>query len=139
MKQTLLTSFSNSLLFVLIAINAVHAANIEEGVTHLNQTEFQHKATQADSVVIDIRTNREYNAGHIAGAKHIPLADIFSNSSLLDEFQDKDLVFYCHTGIRVKRLTDHLQDINHPNQNRLFHLKGDIRAWTARRLPLEKQ
>jgi len=122
----------------LIGVSGCYAAELKDGVTHLSQTEFKDKATQVGTVVIDIRTDREYKSGHIKGAKHIPITEIFANISLLDEYRGKDLVFYCHSGVRVRRLTDYLREIEHPNQSQLFHLKGDMRAWAARRLPIEK-
>jgi rhodanese-related sulfurtransferase len=116
------------LICTLLGIGVVQAADYKVGVTHLNQSEFQIKSAEPDSVVIDIRTIEEFNTGHIKGSKHIPLRSILQNPSLLEKFRGKDLILYCHVGVRVKHHTDNLQHIGHPAQDRLFHLKGDIRA-----------
>ena len=121
----------------LINLSVATAGETVDGVTQLSQTEFSTKAQHENTVVIDIRTEREYRAGHIKGAMNLAVADLLADPSKLDIYEDKDLVFYCHSGARVKKLTNHLQAINHPSQNRLFHLKGDMRAWVARRLPVE--
>ncbi|MFL6202905.1 MAG: rhodanese-like domain-containing protein [Thermoanaerobaculia bacterium] len=52
----------------------------------------------ADSQLIDIRTDVEYAAGHISGARHIPLADIQRESTHLDK--DQPVVIYCRSGNR---------------------------------------
>ena len=142
-----------SVFFMVMGTRVLHSAEMRDDVTHLSQEEFQQKIVQAgsvahgstenvselvESVVIDIRTSDEFNRGHIKGAKHIPLASLLAKASLLDQYQDKDLIFYCHSGARVKRLTDYLQVKENPNQSRLFHLKGDMRAWIGRGLPVEK-
>jgi len=100
-------------------------------VTHISQEELAEKRKDPNTVLIDIRTQKEVDDGFIPGAIHIPITGIMSNVSLLDEHLGKDLVFYCHSGVRAKRLTDYLQDIKHPSQDKLYHLKGDMRAWRA--------
>jgi len=128
-KQTLVLSF------VVIFLNSfisVHAADIKDGVTHISQQELETKLQDPNTVLIDIRTKREVDQGIIPGAKHIPLADIKNNISLLDEYADKDLIFYCHTGVRVRKLTDYLQEIDHSSKDNLHHLKGDMRGWRGR-------
>ena len=126
-RQILLATFLISLSFV-----GAHAADFKNGVTHINQQELAEKLKDPNTVLIDIRTQEEVNAGYIDGAIHVPITGIAKDISLLDEYIDKDIVFYCHVGIRVKKLTDYLQDIGHPSKNKLYHLKGDMRAWRAR-------
>jgi rhodanese-related sulfurtransferase len=48
--------------------------------------------------LIDIRTAVEYEAGHIPGSRHIPLADVPSESSGLD--RDEPVILYCRSGNR---------------------------------------
>ena len=127
------------LTLILIASGTVplaNAAEYEDGVTHLSQSEFLQKKGQADTVVIDIRKPYEIRNGFIPGATQIEFEQLLANPSLLDEYQDKDLVFYCHSGGRVRKLTEYLQNINHDSVERLFHLKGDMRAWRARQHPI---
>lgn len=148
MKSSVIKFLIVSVTLIFISTGVLHSAEVKDGVTHISQAEFQKKTSQsggsvndkklAESVVIDIRTSEEYNRGHIKGAKHIPLASILGNTSLLDKYQNKDLIFYCHSGVRVKRLTDYLQEKESSKKIRLFHLKGDMRAWIGRGLPVEK-
>ena len=48
--------------------------------------------------IVDVRQPQEYTAGHIPGAKLIPLGEI---EERMDEFStDQDLLFYCRSGAR---------------------------------------
>ncbi len=49
-------------------------------------------------LVVDVRQEREYTAGHVPGAKLIPLNTLGNHLSELA--LDKDLFFYCHSGAR---------------------------------------
>ena len=125
-KQSLLLS-------LLLAISSVttYAADYYDGVTHISAQELAEKLKNPNAVLIDIRRQDEVDRGYIAGAVHIPITGIMKDISLLDEHVGKDLIFYCHVGVRVNILTDFLQKIDHPSKDKLYHLKGDMRAWRA--------
>ncbi len=141
MNNIALKSIVIVLFLYMIGQNFVLAADSSSAVIHLSQDEFMQKiaadTSNKEVAVIDVRTTHEFNQGHIAGAVNLPHFEIMNNISLLDEYQEKDMVFYCHTGARVKELTDYLQEIGYGG-GKLYHLKGDIRAWRARHLPLQK-
>lgn len=52
----------------------------------------------AGAQVLDVRTDAEYEAGHIPAARHIAVADLQRESASLD--QDKPVVLYCRSGNR---------------------------------------
>lgn len=60
----------------------------------------QYRAANKESnfLVVDVRQNREYTAGHVPGAILIPLNTLGNHLSELA--LDKDLFFYCHSGAR---------------------------------------
>jgi len=96
---------------VLLSPMLVSAEEVKNGVTHISQQELAEKLEQDNSVLIDIRTLGEVKKGYIPGAVHIPLSKFKTDKSLLDEYLDKDIVFYCHSGGRVNSLTRYLQRI----------------------------
>lgn len=127
-----------SVIASLILSKTAEAAELKHGVTHLSQDEFVQKVQDKDVVIIDVRTAAEFARGHIEGAVNIAHTDIMKNASLLDQYKGKDLVLYCHSGVRVRRTTDFLREVAYVNDEQLFHLKGDIRAWQAKGRALKK-
>lgn len=123
---------ASSLLVMCLSFTGSYAADFQNGVTHISQAEMIEKLKNPNSVLIDIRRQDELDEGYIEGAVHVPITEVVKDISLLDKYLDKDLIFYCHVGVRVRYLTDFLQDIGHPSKNRLFHLKGDMQAWRAK-------
>ena len=73
------------------------------GIKQLSPKELDRKKGM---VILDVRTNKEYEGGHIPGSIHVPLSDIGSKIKKLKK--DKELVVYCQSGNRsiwaIKRL-----------------------------------
>lgn len=64
----------------------------------VSATEAQKMIEETKIEVIDVRTPEEFNAGHIPGAKSIPLQDI---KNRLDEFsQEQAYLLVCQSGNR---------------------------------------
>lgn len=84
--------------------------------------------------LIDTRTPLEYKINRIPSSINIPHYKILRDTSVLDQYNGKQLIFYCQSGVRVEKVTDLLTKLKYDN---LSHLKGDIRAWKANKNPLE--
>lgn len=54
----------------------------------------------ADVIVVDVRKEDEFKAGHIKGAINIALEDIEAKLSELEDYKEKTVVLYCNTGNR---------------------------------------
>ncbi len=52
-----------------------------------------------DAVVLDVRTQKEWDAGHIEGAKHIALQEISAKISEIKEW-NKPVITCCLSGAR---------------------------------------
>jgi rhodanese-related sulfurtransferase len=77
-------------------------------------------------MILDVRTNKEYEQGHIPGAVHIPLSDIGDKIKKLKK--DKELVVYCQNGNRSIWAIKRLMGMGYKN---LYNLKGGYRAWKS--------
>lgn len=75
-------------------------------------------------MLLDTRTNKEYDAGHIPGAVHIPLADIGAKAKKIRK--DKEIVVYCASGNRSIWAIKRLMGMGYTN---LWNLKGGFSAW----------
>lgn len=79
----------------------------------------------ADLVVLDVREDHEWEAGHVEGAVHVPLGEVPERAGELDP-QRRTLVV-CHLGGRSARATAYLQQLGHD----VVNLDGGMDAWQA--------
>ncbi len=84
----------------------------------------------ADLVVLDVREQHEWDAGHIDGAIHIPLGDLPLRVGELDP-STRTLVV-CHVGGRSARATSWL----HAQGHDVVNLAGGMDAWEATGRPV---
>jgi rhodanese-related sulfurtransferase len=75
------------------------------------------------AVVLDVREDYEWEAGHIAGALHIPLEQLPARLEELDP--DVDVNVICRTGGRSFRATTWLTE----NGYSAFNVIGGMGAW----------
>lgn len=54
-------------------------------------------------VIVDLRTPREFEQGHIPGAVNVPVDDLRANRTLLDAYKDQLVLLYCRTVNRTGR------------------------------------
>ena len=63
--------------------------------------------------VIDVRTEAEWNTGHLEGALHIEWQDVLKISSDVDK--DEEIFLYCRSGNRSGKATKILLDAGYVN------------------------
>ncbi len=81
--------------------------------------------TESDYVIIDARTQEEYDAGHIEGAILIPEYEIADRAE--KELTDKSqlILVYCRSGRRSKIASQALADLGYTNVKEF----GGIITW----------
>ena len=88
-------------------------------------------ALATGAVLIDARTLKEFNAGHIPGALNMPLS-IFDPSELP---KDKPVVLSCRSGARTLQGLERAQAAGRADVH--THFQGSMNAWLAACLPVE--
>ncbi|MHC4507089.1 MAG: rhodanese-like domain-containing protein [Planctomycetota bacterium] len=90
---------------------------------------------RADSapLVLDVRTRREYAAGHIPGAVNIPYDELPGRLDELDGDKTVEVVVYCQTGQRAVFAEDALARAGY---TKVRDLEGHMRAWRRARYPI---
>ncbi len=84
-----------------------------------------------DATMLDVREPKEWDAGHIPGALHIPLGELGARADELP--RDAKIVCVCRSGARSQKATDALRAAGHNAEN----LEGGMKAWHGAGLPLE--
>lgn len=91
--------------------------------------QFVESRKEKDYTIVDVRQPVEYVEGHIPGAKFIPLNDLVSDFSKLP--QNKDLIFYCHSGGRSVAAASMVSEETAPYGS-IYNLVGGILAWEGK-------
>ena len=86
------------------------------------------------TVVLDVRTPKEFAEGHVPGAINISHDQLEGRLSELDDDRDRDVVVYCRSGHRAGIALGMLEKAGF---KRLYHLEGDYMGWTAAQRPVE--
>lgn len=71
--------------------------------------------TETDFVIIDSRTQEEYDEGHIAGSIMIPECEIMDKAEKIIPDKDKLILVYCRSGRRSKIASQALVDLGYTN------------------------
>jgi phage shock protein E len=72
-------------------------------------------AGQDNALIIDVRTLKEWNQGHLASAQHIPLQDIAKQSTTLFPEKGQKIYLYCRSGNRSGKAKTILQQLGYRN------------------------
>jgi len=98
--------------------------------------EYQRMLAAGDPhVLVDIREDGEWAAGHAAGALHLGKGIIERDIEVAAPQKDAKLVLYCGGGYRSALSADALQKMGYTN---VISLDGGWRAYQAAGLPVEK-
>jgi len=86
------------------------------------------------AVIIDVRSNNEWNNQRIPGAVHIPLSDLKGRMDELKSFEGKQLIMQCAVGGRSSKAVEILQEAGFAN---VSNMNGGLVAWQKANLPVE--
>ncbi|UAW98611.1 rhodanese-like domain-containing protein [Halopseudomonas nanhaiensis] len=85
--------------------------------------------------VVDIRTKKEFAAGHIVDSLNIPNDSIQTRLVELDKHKDRPIILVCANGQHAGSVAKQLKAAGHQHVHRLA---GGIGGWRADNLPLVK-
>jgi rhodanese-related sulfurtransferase len=84
-----------------------------------------------DDLLLDVREQDEWDAGHVPGSVHVPLSEFLAR---VDEVpRDRPISVICKVGGRSAQVTAYLAQQGLPVRN----VEGGLLAWVALGLPLE--
>jgi rhodanese-related sulfurtransferase len=83
--------------------------------------------------LVDVRADHEWEAGHIAGASHIPLQELSIRAGEID--RDRTVVLYCRGGNRSTMATAALEAGGYDAAK----LSEGITGWEEEGLPIEPE
>ena len=95
-----------------------------------------HLINREDALVLDVRDPGEYGAGHVLGAKNMPLSRLDQEPAELAKRKEKPLIVYDDAGERSSKAVAALRK---QGFTRVVNLNGGLKAWQQAGLPVEKK
>jgi len=88
-----------------------------------------------NALVLDIRPQEAFAAGHVTGARHMPSDQIAKAGETLKKQKDKPIVVYCESGPVAASA---VRALAAQGFTKVFSLRGGLSAWRTDNLPLAK-
>ncbi len=89
---------------------------------------------QTAPVIIDVRTESEYQSGHVPRAIHLPFYSLWSRHTEIKSKTKDPIILYCEHGPRAGIAKFALWTLGYTN---LIYLEGHMSGWTEQELPIE--
>ena len=87
------------------------------------------------ALVIDVCSAEEYAAGHLIGARHVPLDQLEQQLAAVAKNKTQPLILVCASGMRSKRAVAVAKKLGYEQAH---SLTGGLKAWKEANLPVEK-
>ncbi|MFK0258874.1 rhodanese-like domain-containing protein [Streptomyces sp. NPDC090445] len=100
--------------------------------TRLTPLQARRRTTDGDAVLLDVREQAEWDAGHAPGAVHAPLSRLVTGAPLPTAAEDRQLVVICRSGHRSRQAAKLLTG----RGAQAVDVAGGMTAWAAAGLPV---
>jgi rhodanese-related sulfurtransferase len=87
------------------------------------------------AVLVDVRSQAEFDSGHILDARHLPQELVGQATESLKRFKDKVVITCCESGMRSGAAARVLKT---QGFTKVVNLRGGLQAWRTESLPLVK-
>ena len=87
------------------------------------------------AVVIDVSETEEFAAGHVGGAKNVPLGQLEERLPTVVKNKAVPVVLVCASGARANRAVAIAKKLGYDNAQAMA---GGLKAWREASLPIEK-
>jgi rhodanese-related sulfurtransferase len=88
-----------------------------------------------NALVLDLRPAEAFAAGHLAGARNLPMDQLPQAGETLKKYKEKPVVVYCETGAlsgpAAKKLAEQ-------GFTKAVNLRGGLAAWRTENLPVTR-
>lgn len=121
--------------FIVVLLGRSFLEPILTGVKDLKPQDAVRLMNDENSLILDVRLEKEFKDGHILEATHIPLGSLESRIKEISEKKNDPVVIYCQTGMRSKQAGSVLK--KHGFET-MYSLEGGLNAWINANLPINK-
>jgi len=97
-----------------------------KGFKNIDVAEFEKLRADKKNVVLDVRTQKEFEAGHIPGAVNIDVNAPDFPEKVAKLEKSKTYLVHCGAGVRSAKACDKMSHLAFP---KLYNLEGGFKAW----------
>jgi len=105
------------------------------GVKVVNSAEALQLINHKNALILDVREEVEYKAGHLLNSKWIPLGKLGSRIGELERYREQPVIVVCRSG---QRSSSGCAALGKLGFTQVYNLAGGVTAWQKTNLPLEK-
>ena len=87
---------------------------------------------EGDTLLLDVRENKEFKTGHLLNAKNFPVNKLDERLHEIDKYKQRKVMVYCDNGMRTSRALGKLRKNGFEN---VHSLQGGLVAWEKANLP----
>jgi phage shock protein E len=112
---------------------------VEQSNSEITATELSERiAAGSAPLILDVRSRKEYDAGHLPGALLVPHDEFLDQPAatlaMLPSDKNTEIALHCHSGKRAGMVDEVLQQAGYTN---VRLLEGDWVGWQAGNYPVE--
>ena len=116
---------STYILIAVLIVAFLFYSRAQANVPTISSDEAREYLTDSNYQFIDVRTDGEYDSGHIPNSIHIPLHQIQDRMSEIDSLKNKNIIAYCRSGARSSKATKILVKAGFD----VLNLSGGVLSW----------
>lgn len=116
---------STYILIAVLIVGFLFYSRAQANVPTISPEEAREYLTNSNYQFIDVRTDDEYDSGHIPNSIHIPLHQIQDRMSEIDSLKNKNIIAYCRSGARSSKATKILVKAGFD----VLNLSGGVLSW----------
>lgn len=137
----MLQFLQNNIWMVLIALTSgamlfwSFFGNRLRGIKEVDHMAAMQYINHKNALVLDVREQNEYDAGHILNSKLIPVGKILERIGELEKYRERPVVVVCRSG---QRSASACAVLGKQGFAQAYNLNGGVMAWQKAGLPLEK-
>lgn len=106
------------------------------GLKKLSPMDATQLINREDAVVLDVRSDGEFNQGHIVNAVNIPQKSLDEQLAKLEKYRDRPIITACRNGQVAVGVGNRLRKSGF---EQVYNLAGGLMAWEGANLPLVKK
>ena len=120
-------------ILTLLTMNFLRTSSL--GFKEIKPVEVVRLMNHENAVVLDVRDDKEFSAGHILNAINIPVGVMEGRLTELEQYRSKPIIISCRTGQQSVRAGIIMRKQGYKD---VYKLSGGMMAWQSANMPVTK-